>query len=354
MRAPAPPDSQNLPSQVKGQPVTRKGIQQRFFNIVVASRVGDAMGTPTEGLSPEQVESEFGWLADFAGDGTDDSLMARILAETLSNTTSFVTADEWAAAIHQHRPEILAMQDKFFASVLHLVEKLEAGFRPSEVALGNMPSSSSAMCIWPVALVNIGQPEAAAHQAYELARLIHVNDADHCTDAAAALAAAISAAFLPQATISSCTTTALSALRPTSGNRFRAALLEATQLAAGSDSYRDFRDSYQARFSRPIFCDALETVPAAFGLAILADGEVRTAVEYGANFGRDSDTIASMAGALCGALTEIPQAWIDSLGQEAVVSAMRLAGVLLGSAAQRARREHERLDVATAILKGDL
>ena len=329
-----------------------KPIRQRFFNVVVAARIGDAMGTPTEGLAPEQVESDFGWVSEFEGDGTDDSMMATILADTLTRAGSFATSDEWAEEIHRHRPDILAKQDKFFASILHLVEKLHSGYRPANVALGNMPSTSSAMCIWPVALVNAGQPEAAARQAYELARLIHVNDADHCTDAAAALAAAIASAFLPDASIRSCVAEAVKAIRPASGAVFRSALSDAVQLASASDSYQEFRAQYQARFSRPIFCDSLETVPAAFALATLADGNVRTAVEYAANFGRDSDTIASMAGALCGALTaEIPQTWIASLGPEAVDSAARLAGKLLDTAVDRTRRERERLDVAVALLE---
>jgi ADP-ribosylglycohydrolase len=331
--------------------MNRQRLYQRFFNVVAASRVGDAMGTPTEGLSPEQIDATFGWVTEFEGDGTDDSMMATILADTLTSTDSFATADEWAADIHRHRADILAKQDKFFASVLHLVEKLEFGYRPADVALGNMPSSSSAMCIWPVALVNVGQPDAAARQAYELGRLIHVNDADHCTDAAAALAAAIAAAFLPDASISSCTTEAVKAIRPTSGRSFRDALLDAIQLASDSKSYQDFRTSYQARFARPTVCDSLETVPAAFALATLADGDVRAAVEYSANFGRDTDTIASMAGALCGALSaDIPQSWLDALGPEAVDSATELAGRLLNAATERARREQDRIGVALDLL----
>jgi ADP-ribosylglycohydrolase len=327
-------------------------LHQRFANVVIASRVGDAMGTPTEGLTAEEVHSRFGWVREFEGDGTDDSLMATILAETLTRTDGIATSDDWAADIHRHQLDILAKQDKFFASMLHLVAKLDSGYRPAEVALGNMPSSTSAMCIWPVSLVNAGRPGAAARQAYELAGLIHVNEADHCTDAAAALAAAIAAAFLPDASIRLCAAEAAKVIRPTSGAIFRDALTEAVRLASSADSYQDFRARYQARFSRPIACDALETVPAAFALALLANGDVRTAVEYAANFGRDTDTIASMAGALCGALTiEVPEAWIASLGPEAVDSASRLAGELLDAAVDRTRREREDLEVAGALFK---
>jgi ADP-ribosylglycohydrolase len=327
-------------------------LHKRFLNVVVASRVGDAMGTPTEGLTSEQVDSHLGWVREFRGDGTDDSLMATILADTLTRTDDIATSDDWAADIHRHRLDILAKQDKFFASMLHLVAKLDSGCRPADVAVGNMPSTTSAMCIWPVSLVNAGRPGAAARQAYELARLIHANEADHCTDAAAALAAAIAAAFLPGASVELCAAEAARVIRPTSGTIFRDALAESLRLASTADSYQDFRSQYQARFSRPIFCDSLETVPAAFALALLADGDVRTAVEYAANFGRDTDTIASMAGALCGALAvEVPEAWTASLGPEAIDSASRLADKLLDAAVDRTRREREQLEVAAALFK---
>ncbi|MGZ5432547.1 MAG: ADP-ribosylglycohydrolase family protein, partial [Thermoanaerobaculia bacterium] len=42
--------------------------------------------------------------------------------------------------------------------------------------------------------------------------------------------------------------------------------------------------------------DARETVPVALSLFYLANGDPRQTILYGANFGRDADTIASMAG----------------------------------------------------------
>ncbi|MCU1475429.1 MAG: hypothetical protein JWQ64_122 [Subtercola sp.] len=333
--------------------MTHDPINQRFFNVVAAARVGDAMGTPTEGLTPEQIDTKFGWVTEFEGDGTDDSLMATILAESLHATGGFATSDEWAAQILQHQPEIRAKRNMFFVSVLHLVTKLELGYRPADVAVGNMASTSSAMCIWPVALVNAGQPENAAAQAYELAGLIHVNEVDHCTDAAAALAAAIAAALLPGASIGSAIEAAVKVIRHTSGTAFRDVLLEAVQLASEAKDYAEFRSEYHHRFQRPLFCDSLETVPAAFALAVLANGDVRTAVEYGANFGRDADTIASMTGALCGALSsDIPEAWIEGLGEGAVASAQQLAGDLVVTARSRYATEAERLRTADTLLGG--
>jgi ADP-ribosylglycohydrolase len=312
---------------------------ERFAAVVIATRVGDAMGTPTEGMSPEQIRERYGWVSEFTGDGTDDSLMATLLAAALIGTAGAAGPDDWADQLLTHRTDILAKQDKFFPSVLHLVEKLAAGYPPSQVAAGNMPSSSSAMCIWPVGLVNAGDPAAAAAQAYALAGLIHTGEVDFCTDAAAAVAAGVAAGLRPGATIEDACTAALAAIRPRSGTVMRSLLTAALTIADEAVDYDDFRSRYQDRFQRPIFCDSRETVPAAFGLAALAGGEPRTAVEYGANFGRDADTIATMTGAICGALggTEaIPAHWLTALGEPAVAAARHLAGQLATAARARA------------------
>ena len=155
-----------------------------FLPVVIGARVGDAMGSRTEGLSHRDIQERFGWLTDFDGDGTDDSLMATLLAEALLASGGDAGADEWAAQWVKHRDLILAKREKFFVSVLHTAEKLAYGFPPRHVASGTMPSSSSAMCIWPVGLVNAGNPRAAAAQAYDLAALIHVGEVDFCQDGA--------------------------------------------------------------------------------------------------------------------------------------------------------------------------
>ena len=311
-------------------------LERRFVAAVIGSRVGDAMGTPTEGLPADEIEARFGWVDTFEGDGTDDSLMATILAGVLVATRGRATTDDWAAGLVDHRADILAKRDKFVTSVLHLLDKLVAGYRPSQVALGNMPSTSSAMCIWPVGLVNAGDPDAARAQAYDLAGLIHVQDVDHCTDAAAAVAVAVASAFAADASIRTTVGAAVEAIRPASGKPMATAISEAIALADDAGSYLDFRKQYHARFPRPIMCDSLETVPAAFGLSVLADGDLVTAVEYGANFGRDTDTIASMCGAICGALTEdVPRTWVEGLGASAVADARAVAGRLVGTLRDR-------------------
>jgi ADP-ribosylglycohydrolase len=281
-------------------------------------------------MSAEDILTRFGWIDSFAGDGTDDSLMATLLADALLASEGHAGADGWAEQWVLQRDRMQAIRDRFFPSVLHAADKLAWGFPPRQVAFGNMPSSSSAMSIWPVGLVNAGDPRAAADQAYALAALIHVGEVDFCQDAAAAIAAAVAGGLRPRATVADVRTEALNMLHPTSGAPMRELIADAVAEAEAASGYEDFRER-SIRFHRPIACDSRETVPTAFALTALAEGDVKRGVEMAANFGRDTDTIATMTGAMCGAIggsDAIPETWLTALGPDALRGAEDLAARL--------------------------
>ena len=80
------------------------------------------------------------------------------------------------------------------------------------------------------------------------------------------------------------------------------------ELAREDGDYEGFRERAYANADtlfRRIGCDSRETVPVTVALFELAEGDVEKCVTYGANFGRDADTIASMCGALGGALNGV-------------------------------------------------
>ena len=309
-------------------------LSDRILAVVVGARVGDAMGEPTEGKDAEEIQRLYHWVTEFDGAGTDDSLMASLLTEALVSSGGRASQDEWAAQIAAGHELIYAQQQKFFPSVLHLVAKLRRGVPPRAVALGNMASSSSAMSIWPVGAVNAGQPARAAMQACRLAALIHTYPVDFCQDGAAFVAATVAAGLRDGATISAACEEGLRQLDSASAEVMRALIASAIELAGQAGDYREFRARYHASAHQPDACDARETVPAAAALACLAHGDVKVAVEYCANFGRDTDTIATMAGAMCGAVTRnpLPDPWLRQLGDTAVRSARDTAEKLAATA----------------------
>ncbi len=305
--------------------------------------VGDAMGTPTENLEPAEIDARFGWVETFEGDGTDDSIMRNLIADALIATGGYADADDWAAQwMHQHKEIFGQKVGRFFPSVLHAAAKLRFGDLPRTIATGNMPSSSSAMAIAPVGIVNAGHPRAAAAQAMELASLIHVTDAAFCQDGAAAIAAAVARALDGRSTVDQAIESALSAIKPWSGRDMRQLIEQALELARTANDYQGFRAAYHQRFRRAIACDSRETVPATLAICRLAGGDPWKAVTYGANFGRDADTIACMAGYVCGALSRDAtaiDAALASLPQNIADRERSLAHKLVSVAREKARNE---------------
>ena len=282
----------------------KSGLTDRAHGCLVGGLIGDAMGTPSEGLEPEEIERRFGWIEDFEGDGTDDSIMKYLLADALVASDGNADADAWAVEWLRRRGSVGGDKaDRFFASVLHAAAKLRYGVLPRRVAAGHMPSSTAAMSIAPVGIVNAGHPRAAAAQAQEIASLVHGDETGFCQDGAVAIAACVATAMAPDASLERVIAAATAQIKPWSGR---------------------------------------ETVPASIALVRLAGGDLPRTLCYAANFGRDTDTIACMAGSIAGALagaSGIPAAWLAKAARNASRDQQALARTLVDVARRKAARE---------------
>jgi hypothetical protein len=76
---------------------------------------------------------------------------------------------------------------------------------------------------------------------------------------------------------------------------------------------------------------SIEELPVALGFVVAHDGDLRAAVVDAVNYGRDADSIATMAGAICGGLggsSAVPSDWVadvtaaSRLDLDGVVSTM--------------------------------
>jgi ADP-ribosylglycohydrolase len=139
----------------------------------------------------------------------------------------------------------------------------------------------------------------------EMASLIHVTNVGFCQDGAAAIAAAVAEALVPEATVDTVLHASTAYLKRWSGEEMLSLIGEALELADEVGDYKAFRQHYHRMFRQRIACDSRETVPAALALVRLAKGAPQLAATLGANFGRDADTIACMAAAICGALSGV-------------------------------------------------
>ena len=284
-------------------------LYSKALGCILGGVIGDALGTPSEGRDYAYIEKTFGWIDDFEGTGTDDTIMKNLLARALVKTEGYAGRDDWAREWLDDWMAIFGeKRGKFFPSVIHTAHKIRFGSVPRMAALGNMPSSSSAMAIAPVGIVNACRPRLAAKQAYDVASLIHIHDVGFCQDAAAAIAAGVAEAFKPNATVESVLVAATAFLDPLSGREMKERIERALELASRSDNFKQFRNAVYEQpdvFFKRINCDSRETVPLTLALFALARGDFEKAVTFGANFGRDADTNACMLGGLAGALTGV-------------------------------------------------
>ena len=309
----------------------------KVLGCLLAAEIGDAMGAPSENKTYQEIAERFGEITDFSGAGTDNSALKQILCDAIFAAQGHPTADAWADAWLAQ--ENLFIKGMFWTPVANSFWRVRAeGIAPREAGLGSMVSSSSAMCISPMGIINAGNPRQAALETYEVAGLIHHN---YARDGACGMAAAVAEAFRPDATVESVVRASIDYLPSRSARVMRDFIGSILALAQKTGEYTAFRECFYAERLLPGIAmpDARETVPVALALFFLADGDPRRAILYGANFGRDADTIASMSGALAGALrgaSALPVAWVEKMLANSRRDQNALAEMLVAVIQQRA------------------
>ncbi|MFF4485758.1 ADP-ribosylglycohydrolase family protein [Streptomyces sp. NPDC001544] len=347
----------------KGEECSGPGLDERITGALVGAAVGDALGGPVEGYSPDQIAERHGgrvqgivgpWHGDawrtarpiapyHKGDGhvTDDTLMTHALVRVYTRVRDHL--DAYAIADHlvpdlmtnprwipELEAEALPLQ-RIFLAEKWLVARLAYGHvDPREAGTGNIVNCGAAMYMAPVGLVNAANPAGAYAEALDVAG---AHQSSYGREAAGVFAAAVAAAATPGATPESVVTACLDLAKD--GTReaidrvcevasrhrdFESALTPVREAVAPYDTVGpDYRSpSLAAR--RPSRLHSVEELPVALGMLVVSGGDYRQAVLGSVNYGRDCDSIATMAGALAGALgSPVPEDW-----SKAVAEASRL------------------------------
>ncbi|MEU1039521.1 ADP-ribosylglycohydrolase family protein [Streptomyces sp. NPDC005551] len=340
-------------------PTTTETLEERITGALVGAAVGDALGGPVEGYSPEQILERHGgrvhgvvgpWNGDtwrtarpiapyHKGDGhvTDDTLMTHALVRVYTTVRDHL--DAYAVAGHlvpdlmgtprwipELEAEALPLQ-RIFLAEKWLVARIHYGHvDPREAGTGNIVNCGAAMYMAPVGLVNAADPAAAYAEALDVAG---AHQSSYGREAAGVFAAAVAAACAPGASPASVVDACLALAKD--GTRaaveavcevavrhtdFESALRPLREAVAPFDTVGpDYRaPSLGAR--RPSRLHAIEELPVALGMLLVAGGDYRHAVLGSVNYGRDCDSIATMAGALAGALgSEVPRDWSKTVAE---------------------------------------
>ncbi|MFJ3964301.1 ADP-ribosylglycohydrolase family protein [Streptomyces sp. NPDC090036] len=335
-------------------------LEDRARGTLVGAAVGDALGGPVEGWTPDQIVERHGgrvhgivgpWHENWRtarpiapyhkGDGhvTDDTLMTHALVRVYETVRDHL--DAYAIAEHlvpdlmstprwipELEAEALPLQRIFLAEKWIVTRLHYAHVDPREAGSGNIVNCGAAMYMAPVGIANAGNPAGAYTEALDIAG---AHQSSYGREAAGVFAAAVAAACVPGATAASVVDTALSLAK----DGTRAAIAAVREVAsahrdfesalaplrAAVDPYDSVGPDYRAPSldaRRPSRLHAIEELPVALGMLLVADGRYETAVLGAVNYGRDCDSIATMAGAIAGALggeAAVPAPWAKQVAE---------------------------------------
>ncbi|MFE2749134.1 ADP-ribosylglycohydrolase family protein [Streptomyces scopuliridis] len=330
-------------------------LEDRVTGALIGAAVGDALGGPVEGWTPEAIAERHGgrvrgivepfykdeWktarpIAPYhKGDGhvTDDTLMTHALIRVYEKVRDHL--DAYAVADHlvpdlitnprwipELEAEALPLQ-RIFLAEKWIVARIHYGHvDPREAGVGNIVNCGAAMYMAPVGAVNAGNPLKAYEEALEVAG---AHQSSYGREAAGVFAAAVAAAFTPGATPESVVEEVLKLAK----DGTKSAIEAVCAVAAHYDDFEDAlaplrgavapfdtvgpeyrKPSLGAR--RPSRLHSIEELPVALGMLLVGRGDFRHTVLGSVNYGRDCDSIATMSGAIVGALygeESVPKEW---------------------------------------------
>jgi len=321
-------------------------LREKFEGCIAGSWVGSAMGAPMEGASREAIKLAHGFLDrllpykhytnetdwERLPGTTEDGIERQKLISTaiIEKQDRILPHDLVRVWLRDLTPERMKYkQERFDRSLLELAG---AGVPPAELGrLWPFPNVVSlARASHPLGLINAGDPQGAADDAFQVG-LVYMSPIAFGLRWAALYDAAIGEACKPHATVESVLAVAkrfvhyraeagkLYALYDTIENEVSHAL----ELASRHSDPLAMRDAFYDFYSGGNYFNygqsqANEIV--AKGLAVFAasEGDPKEAILMAVNFGRDTDCLAAIAGGLAGALAgseAIPREWIDQVDE---------------------------------------
>lgn len=335
--------------------MTAGWLKSRIEGAMYGGAIGDALGRPVEGMARNLIEEIYGLrevtdmmprikkdkdgnLKEQAqpGQTTDDTHFKNLLCQAILKKGGRVDAEAFAKE--------LTVDDKFAYLVMRMAllkqELLRKNYTANSYAQSHMPvidtaahhggqglppANGAVMMISPVGMLYPGQPHEAYLAGYEIACAIQQG---YSADMAGVVAAGVAAAL----TLDARPATVVNTMMEYAPVNAKALLTATLELVDQSADMPAFREAYHDKLLIH-FLDPGEVVAAAAAGLLLGDGDFEKSTLNAVNFGRDTDSIATITGALAGALggiSAIPDKWIkavdDSIKDEPLQSDMA-AGV---------------------------
>ena len=325
---------------------------EKVYGCLLGGAIGDALGGPVEGWTPEEIRAEYGgnldryvpyrkppgYHAQF-GEGdrigayTDDTRIKHLLCDAIIEAGGMPRLG--------HFGHVLARAYHTAPDELHegLIEEyyLKAVWGRDKAIFSGEPTNGAMMGNSPIGIMAACRPVAAYQAGFDLAFVT----AGYAKTASALVTAAIAEAMRPQPTIEGVIDGAVAAhlgfaeqregrlwwgMRATSFEPGASAsnwrydpnhqfLVKALKIAREvGDPFAIQEPLYEALDWGHLFSEATHTLVVPFAMFVAAGGDFRDSVVGSVMYGRDNDSYATIAGALAGAfhgVDAIPTEWIE-------------------------------------------
>lgn len=373
-------------------------LEAKSIGCLAGAAIGDALGGATEGWRPDQIQTRYGgWVTDIVppyfadpadappyspyrkglGRVTDDTLMVLALVDVYrqrrDHLGAYDIAEVLVPALMTERRWIpdLEREDivlqRIFLAEKWLVARLHYGHvDPREAGTGNLVNCGAAMYMAPVGIANAADPGRAYDEAIDLAG---AHQSSFGREAAGVAAACVAAAMAVDATIDDVVDTArtlardgtrtaidavVEAAQPLAGEDWRGSLGPLRAAIAPHDSVGDAYREPAMGARRPSRLHAIEELPIALGLLVVTRGDYREAVLGAVNYGRDADSIATMAGGIAGALGAgrgIPDSWRECVAKASRIDLDEPGRAMAEVALEIEARDRARAELRTAAFR---
>lgn len=327
-------------------------ILDKITGCFLGAAVGDAMGAATETRTMEMIKMDFGGYVTKimpppddcfcrgmpAGIVTDDFSLAYRTAQELLRCKGQVTED-----VARQCLLTWAKDDWYFslagpttrAAVLALTGQPREDPDAWLACNNHRATNGAGMKIFPAGLINSGNPDKAIEDTITLCLPTHTSDA--ALSGGCAIACAVAAAMCQNATLDHVFDAAIYGAAnglilgrkrgtpcacPSVEKRIRLAI----KIGRESNSWEEALIALSDIIGTGI--SIAESVPCVFGILAATRPDPMQAIISGVNIGNDTDTIATMAGAIAGALYgvgNIPMVYMDLINKVNNYDLMKLS-----------------------------
>lgn len=310
-------------------------LYDKILGCLGAAVVGSAMGGPVENYTRDEIQENYGFLdrmvpypsggtdkhnSGFPAGSTEDGVeRMKLLALSVIEKGGPITARDFARTWLKYVNEdsfgkLAGQQDEIHYRLL------KAGISPEDSGyydahIGRMGFNRACQ---PLGIINACHPEDAARNALDVARIFQPPSGRGLQwkdngkifpaysigiDWSASIAAAIAEAFREDSTIESVVEQSIAYVVEPVQYEIRSAV----ELAAQCQSYEELTTAFNRRYhavGMPMAASrAYEITSKGIALFAYCKGNVRDAILYAVNFGRDTDCLAAVAGGIAGAFS---------------------------------------------------